>query len=499
MKHASRFEIQVSQARANRNREARSFSGSAAHRSYAFSGSAARCCLGSAARRSYAFLGSYALLGSAVRRCYAGLNVLGLRGPSFLGVVVLGFFLVPCGWLGILASRGHAAIIGIDNVHGVEGGIISDGRYTQFIAGIRELCHVPLSVNSFAESDLDDVLSVVDVLVVRQPFVQNGHLFSDEEIAAVRRFVAFGGGLLVLGEGGLGSNAGRINLNRFVESFGVRFSSTSADPDGRVLLFDEEDRQRHPILTQGLEAVGVDFHRPLVQISAPSVDLSPDGEPRIFAVADGRNGAGSVVFLSDSTLFRDSHPDLMTSIEDVDNRRLLSNILTTLARTGIAGAVNEGLGAVTDVLFLNDSPGIGRDREVEYNPNLPFTIKVLAPPGSEPGARVPFAVYLWSLRPGEIASQPFRQRGVAGCSLLPTPFVSGSPQPDRFYVSAPPRVYPQVGAPTNGPSPRAPSVTFEVATGLGDFFLQGVIFDPGAQLGFTASVTNGIHGRARVP
>lgn len=154
-----------------------------------------------------------------------------------------------------------------------------------------------------------------------------------------------------------------------------------------------------------------------------------------------------------------------------------------------AGTVNAGRGSVEDVLFLNQSAGEGLSREVRYRVLEPFRLEMRAPSALEAGENAPFALYAWTVLP-PIGSSHQLPLGL-GASSLPMPLSGGSPQPVQIWNNAGRTRL--LGSPTQ-PSLPAPSLILDRnQTGFAvDFFLQGVIYDPGSSAPVAASVTNGI-------
>jgi hypothetical protein len=74
--------------------------------------------------------------------------------------------------------------------------------------------------------------------------------------------------------------------------------------------------------------IGVDYHRKLISITPPAMDLTVrSGEYNVLAVVDGIGGSGNVVMLSDTTLWIDPEFGSNYSIITGDNRLLLENIV----------------------------------------------------------------------------------------------------------------------------------------------------------------------------
>ncbi|MDF8266350.1 DUF6421 family protein [Luteipulveratus flavus] len=196
-----------------------------------------------------------------------------------------------------------------------------------------------------------DALAEHDVLVIAHPAEARSErvmgdlppALDESELDAVEAYVRDGGGLVVLAECDQDSYGN--NLNELLGRFGLRVTSTlvheSAD-GGRRHLGNATWVLGQPGegLGQGLLA-GVDqmcFYRAgVVDVSAAadatvlartSATAYPAGQP--LAVAT-RYGAGRVVVLADSDLVGDD------SIDELDNARLWTNVVTWASGAGRAG------------------------------------------------------------------------------------------------------------------------------------------------------------------
>lgn len=152
----------------------------------------------------------------------------------------------------------------------------------------------------------------------------------------------------------------------------------------------------------------------------------------------------------------------------------------------VAGTVNRGRGAVTNVLFVNDSTG-GPARRLRLLSFEPVTIFMASPPAAVGAA--PFALFAWAgpPAPGEERPMPY---GI-GVACKPMLAPHGAPRPGAIWNNTGKA---SLGAATFPSSP-APSIVLSRPAGLGrsvTFFLQGVIADPGSMGTRPGSVTNGI-------
>ncbi len=154
-----------------------------------------------------------------------------------------------------------------------------------------------------------------------------------------------------------------------------------------------------------------------------------------------------------------------------------------------AGNVNGGVGPVTDVLFVNGSPGDPIQRKIVVSQFDPFTISMAAPP-SKPLGPARFVLYAWLGRVTPCTRRTV-PRGVGG-SCMPMP-LSGPAMP------APKQIWNNVGktgvlgVPTL-PSTPAPSTVMSRPAGLrktATFTLEGLVIDSDSPSGL-ASITNTI-------
>lgn len=222
---------------------------------------------------------------------------------------------------GLVAEGATAGEIGIDDRHGFDAdarlGTGSD--FETFRATIASGGHNLIPLDSFEAGDL----AGLDCLILNQPYTQNTSSYSGSEIAAIHAFVAGGGGLMVHGEGGAGSDPLVADLNALVAPYGIEYAGGATDGVGH----DITGFAVHP-LTTGLNQIGVDFQRRLTRIDPPAIDLTlGSGSDDALAAYQGPAGGGRAVFLSDSNLWSDADTGAMRDITFADNQQLLENIL----------------------------------------------------------------------------------------------------------------------------------------------------------------------------
>ena len=220
------------------------------------------------------------------------------------------------------SSVSHASIIGLDSRNGMyDSTIFATGdEYDTFRATITSLGHTIVPVSSFETEDLVGL----DCLMIKQPYAGNSPTgFSDSEISAIHDFVDTGGGLVVHAEGGTGSEDFVYNLNSLVSPYGVVYADLATANSGVVIT----GFVAHPV-TNSVNMIGVDYQRKLISITSPAIDLTiKSGEYNVLAVVNGAGGAGNVVMLSDTTLWKDPEAGSNYSIISGDNRLLLENIV----------------------------------------------------------------------------------------------------------------------------------------------------------------------------
>ena len=216
----------------------------------------------------------------------------------------------------------EAASIGLDARHG---GVlpwrtlVTDTNFTRFRAVLAGAGHQVVPVGNFTEASLTNL----GALILRQPTVyETAGAFSAREIAAIQSFVRAGQGLLICGEGGSGTDEMVTNMNALALPYGVAFAKNATDDTGRTV----REFVPHPV-TAGLTSIGLAFHRPLLSVRSPAVDLTlGSGSDDVLAAVWGQQGSGNVVLISDLDLWGNTNaPD--RNLDFGDNRLLLLNIL----------------------------------------------------------------------------------------------------------------------------------------------------------------------------
>ncbi len=386
--------------------------------------------------------------------------------------------------LAALAGRAFAGDVGIDARHGwSERFVLATGDHFD---GFRDAFllegHAIRPLFSFGERDLEGL----GAIVLLQPYAQNAAPYSEDDAAAIRAFVARGGGLLALGEAGSGGDELVPNWNALLAPFGTALAASASEPSGLSV----GSLAPHAI-TDGVASIEVDYHRRLVAIEPPSVDLSL-GSPRedTLAAAGGRGLEGRAVILGDSSLFMDEDARGDRSLSSGGNAAFLRNVVSWILEPpyvrALAGNVGAAAGGPVDVLFVNDGAG-GRDRRVELLAHEPITIFVAPPFGST--AEAPFALYAFLGEPrADTLTELPHGIGHAGRAM---PIAGLDPGLRATWNNWGHER--RLGIPRR-PSAPAPSIVHSEREGAGRpvrVFLQGLIRDPLSPSGRVA-VTNGV-------
>ncbi|MFC1601401.1 carboxypeptidase regulatory-like domain-containing protein, partial [Candidatus Sumerlaeota bacterium] len=231
-------------------------------------------------------------------------------------------------------------VIGLDNRHGYgpDSFLGSGGKFAAFRDTLTAAGHTLIPLTSFTNVDLEPL----DMVFIKQPYEKNGNGegYSESEISALLSFSgARGGGLMVLGEGGDGSDPLVGNLNEVVENWGITYDGEATDQGGHQIT----DFATHPV-TRGVNRIGIDYQRRISGVSAPSVDLTNvnGGPDDALAAMLGVGLGGNGVFLSDASLWMNPGAGSAYDIDFGDNRLLLINIVNFLQERVISGTVTEG-------------------------------------------------------------------------------------------------------------------------------------------------------------
>lgn len=164
--------------------------------------------------------------------------------------------------------------------------------------------------------------------------------YNSSEIAALQQYVASGGNVLVIHDGGYASNQATPSVNEFLAPYGMVLSGVSSYPTGLIVESFAAD-----CVTEGVGTIGMDFVRELESITSPAVDLTSGG-PEILAVYRGN---GTVIVLGDDSCFADPDSGSDYALDAFDNALLLLNLFDCVGGTVRTEAVSwSGVKALFD-------------------------------------------------------------------------------------------------------------------------------------------------------
>lgn len=231
-----------------------------------------------------------------------------------------------------------------------------------------------------------------------------------------------------------------------------------------------------------------------------SEDLNGDGEPDFAAIEErlhliASDGDGG--YEPPQSVFVNRFTDELSVGEFNGDGEIdlvlgagFSQIWVLLNRTSFyesrKGNVNAGEGSTTEVVFVNGSAGVGREKRVYLEDTSPFELRVEASPS---GGRK-FALYAWVGEPAPGKQTPL-PLGL-GTSAMPMPASSPS-------ACGPIVVWKNIQGHAgflgvaDRPSIPAPSTVLNLPQlgHTGRFYFQGLLLDPGSPQG-QAAITNGI-------
>ena len=243
----------------------------------------------------------------------------------------------------IVAHPVLSKTIGLDAVRGVlpEYNLGLGTDFTDMQEELEGAGYRVVPLYDFTPASLDQC----DAVFLLQP-TNGSQRYTEQEIADIHAYVAAGGGLLAISDGGYSSDSTVDNFEALLAPYGVNFKNAPTKGEGHVVT----DFVPHPV-TQGLSSVGLNYQRPLVQIETPAMDLTiGSGDDDCLAAVAGQAGAGNVVILSDSGPF--GFPGDDTNLYAEDNLLLLLNIAQHVTSES---PLTIGLDAVRGALRSIDS------------------------------------------------------------------------------------------------------------------------------------------------
>jgi hypothetical protein len=218
----------------------------------------------------------------------------------------------------LVCAPARAAVIGIDTRDGSSADFVqaTGASFSTFRTTITSMGNAITPLSTFTPASLADLRAII----IRQSSFVAG--YSPAEITAIQSFVHNGGGLLIQGEGTSDENV--PNLNTLVSPWGVTYAATGTEGTGHTIT----GFLPHPV-TAGLSSIGIDFQRREIAFASPALDLTTGtGADDALAALTGTGGAGNVVLLSDTTLFRNTGAGANRDIAFGSNQLLLQNIVT---------------------------------------------------------------------------------------------------------------------------------------------------------------------------
>lgn len=206
------------------------------------------------------------------------------------------------------------------------------------------------------------------------------------------------------------------------------------------------------------------------------------GSPCIDAGNNKAAGIPGIDYEGDGRIVDGNWPLDGESIADMGADELLPEIASRF------GSVNAGSTNLSNVLFVNDSPGDSQ-RVYTTSSGAAVLIRMDSPPGGPTPS--PFAIYIIQREPGlsDVATQPF----AIGVSCMPMPLSNGSPNPPPICLVNNIGFTQALGYPFLHWIGPAPCTILNLPFGLtrGTYTLQGYIFDSGSA-GLGVSLTNAI-------
>ena len=262
--------------------------------------------------------------------------------------------------LAATAGVATAGVVGIDaRSLSPQGGWnpASDPRYASFRQVFLDAGHTLVSLHSFDAVDLDPI----DLLVVFHPTSPTVQ-FGAGEVAAIHAFVATGGALFAIPEGGWSSSSTLANMNSILAPYGVAATSLVLNGGGVVV----SSLAAHE-LNDGVTSIGLDYHRTLT-ISPPAIDLTT-GTLDVLAAVDGQSGSGRVVVISDHTCYTDQGWGADYDIDDLDTKKQLEQIVEWLLLPFGDGCPGAG-GFVPKLAASSYAPAAGTQVGLELTQGL---------------------------------------------------------------------------------------------------------------------------------
>ena len=240
---------------------------------------------------------------------------------------------------------GDLPMVAIDVRHGVRIGHLFAQELEAYGFRTRELS-APLTADNLTDVRVLTIFASVPD--------HSSQSLTSEEITTIRSFVAYGGGLFLVGLGWawkqyghrLGLTMDDYPLNRIsYPQFGIYFRGEPLDKpmsqseiiDGYPCAkFDSTSMREHPI-TMAVYRIFSFGMSSTLEVTSPAIPLVWDGtdQDKCVLAASHRQGQGRVICLQHEGYFKDKH------IHEFDNPKLLINIVRWLSQSGKMSKVNH--------------------------------------------------------------------------------------------------------------------------------------------------------------
>ncbi len=354
--------------------------------------------------------------------------------PSRRLLVAAALLAGPC------VARSGAGVVALDARSFVPNGAnpATSSEYSGFRGILSGAGHTLTTLTSFTTVDL----AGVDLLILFHP-LSVGSTFGAQEIADVTQFVGSGGHLWFVADAGAQSGSTLPQVNALLAPHGVTVTASELNPTGVAIA----GFTAHEV-TGGLTAIGLDYHRTL-KTAAPAIDLTT-GNLDVLAAVPSQSGGGRVAVVTDSTFLVNPSAGADHDLLDLDNRRLVQNLVDWFLPPFHDGCPGAG-GFVPELSATSYTPPAGGQLGVSLANGL----------GGAP------ATFFFGLGGAEIPM-------VGGCNLNIAPLL-----PASFTL------------PLSGAGPGQGMVSFSgvlpAGTGGATFAMQAFVTDPSVPHGFSNS------------
>jgi len=160
--------------------------------------------------------------------------------------------------------------------------------------------------------------------------------YSSYEVTQLQNYVAGGGAVLVIHDGGYYSDDHTDSMNSFLAPYGITLAATGDYGSAGVHMTGFEPH----CITNGVAELGLDSVRLITSLTAPAVDLTT-GDPDFLAYYENAVG-GKVIVLTDDSLWSDPGAGGDQNIGDYDNLAILLNIFGCVEASVSAESLSWG-------------------------------------------------------------------------------------------------------------------------------------------------------------